>query len=364
MKQLIWLSVFLLYNSLLVAQEKEGWTAFWNSDTTLIGFKDATGEAVLPPRFMGLTTANKLEHIMAAMEPTPEGFESYYLTKALKIVGRDSLYFWDNAADCESEGFIRFQARENDQVGLLNRNGEVAIPAEYNMLTRVMNGMIVALKGAKKQYDKHEKHSGCMHYRWEGGQTYLIDTANNILVTDFSPDHHLDFFSIAKVDKPYEDSIRACFRGLDGQYYTFVDYEKEFSTWLFSGLLDSFTQEQLTAVTHEEMTYWDKRTGWMTESGENFSQRNYMFIKSILEGLSNTTTQYDVFIEKLNPFIFTSEAFEQYFNNCLEAKDWQYPVMNLVISYNEQGDFYQNHFEFLRTEKGYKMIGATIRNGK
>lgn len=365
MKQLIWLSVFLLNSFLLTAQEKEVWTAFWNSDTTLIGFQDAEGEIMIPPKFMGLTMANKLEHIMAAMEMNAEDFESYYLTKELKTVGRDSLYFWDNTADCESEGFIRFHAKEKDQVGLLNRNGEVAVPAEYNVLTRVTNGMAMALKGAKKKYDKHKRHAGCKHYRWKGGKTYLIDTANNVLVADFPNDQDLDLFSMTKVDKPSsEDSIRTYLLGADGEYYAFINYEKEFRAWLFSSLLDGFTQDKLTDATHEEITYWDEEKGWVTESGRDFSESNHALIGAILTEVRNAKSQYSIFIGGLNRFIFSSEAFEQYFNNCQEAKDGQYPVMDLVISYNEQGDFYQNSFEFLRTEKGYKMVSATIRNGK
>lgn len=38
------------------------------------------------------------------------------------------------------------------------KNGNVAIPTQYNDLSRVTNGFVVALKGAKKAYwnDRHE----------------------------------------------------------------------------------------------------------------------------------------------------------------------------------------------------------------
>jgi len=37
--------------------------------------------------------------------------------------------------------------------------------------------------------------------------------------------------------------------------------------------------------------------------------------------------------------------------------------MNVVIDYKTVNDSYQDHFDFLRTEKGYKLISLTIRSG-
>lgn len=362
MKHLVWLLFFLLHNVPLQAQENEAWTAFWNNDTTRIGFKDAAGETVIPPTFMGLTMAHRLEHIMAAMEMTSDGIESYYLTKSLKIVARDSLYFWDNASDCESEGFIRFHDKDNDMVGMLNRDGEVAISAEYNMLSRVMNGMVVALKGAKKQYDKHKKHTGCKHYRWKGGKTYIIDTANHILVKNFSVESDLDFYSISKHPRPSDDPEKENFLGVDGQYYTFVNFTNDFKTWFFTDLMQDFSIEKLIDVTHDSVTYWNEEIGWLVETGKDFAQRNLSFMNNEWAKLQNDQAEYHVFIESLNPYIFTSAYYQRYFNNCLEGKGWQYPVMDLVINHTRPGDFYQNSYQFLKTESGYKMISASIRN--
>ncbi|MEI9958494.1 MAG: WG repeat-containing protein [Ferruginibacter sp.] len=36
-------------------------------------------------------------------------------------------------------------------MGLFNKNGDIVVPAEYNDITRVRNGMIIALKGAEKK---------------------------------------------------------------------------------------------------------------------------------------------------------------------------------------------------------------------
>ncbi len=54
----------------------------------------------------------------------------------------------------------------------------------------------------------------------------------------------------------------------------------------------------------------------------------------------------------------------EYFNNCGEAKEWIYPMMTIVVSHKNKKNFSQNHYEFLRTDKGYKLISVTIENEK
>ncbi len=72
--------------------------------------------------------------------------------KVREKVQKGNLYFFDNGPDCESEGFIRFRDRKADKAGLLNSEGEIAIPPVYNDLTNVRNGLVIALMGAKKNF--------------------------------------------------------------------------------------------------------------------------------------------------------------------------------------------------------------------
>src|SRR5688572_33256568 len=110
-----------LINYTSFGQSNETWTAFYNKDTTLIGFKDKNGFVKIEPKFSGLTFANKFDNIIVASEEVKDTYKSYYLTKAGRIVGRDSLRIFDNGADCESEGFIRFRDNKTDKVGMFNR---------------------------------------------------------------------------------------------------------------------------------------------------------------------------------------------------------------------------------------------------
>lgn len=78
--------------------------------------------------------------------------------------------------------------------------------------------------------------------------------------------------------------------------------------------------------------------------------------------IQNPEQEYFVSIEGLNSGIFQDEEFKIYFNNCGEPLTGKYPVMNVVITHKDQKDFYQDHFDFLKTELGYKLISLTIRN--
>jgi len=137
------------------AQNNEPWTAFWNKDTTLVGFKDKNGVVKIEPKFViNMTPAHKFDDIIVVAEEVNGEWKSYYLIKSGRIIGRDSLYMFDNVCDCESEGFIRFRDHKTDKVGVFNKKGDVIIPAEYNEMTRVTNGLIIALKGAEKNIGK------------------------------------------------------------------------------------------------------------------------------------------------------------------------------------------------------------------
>lgn len=154
MKNRIFLFILLTTNPCmnLLAQSNKLWTAFYNKDTTAVGYKDQNGIVKIEPKFTVYSHATYFKNIIAVVEETQEGkWKSYYLTKEGKVVGQDSLHVFDNGLDCETEDFIRFKDNKNDKTGLFDKNGAIAVPAIYNELSRVNNGMIIALIGAEKK---------------------------------------------------------------------------------------------------------------------------------------------------------------------------------------------------------------------
>ena len=113
-------------------------------------------------------------------------------------------------------------------------------------------------------------------------------------------------------------------------------------------------------ISFDKITYWKEPIGWKSESKTKFIEDNYALLKSKLQQLKASGTDYFVSSDGLNPFIFEMDEYTTYFNNCNEAKEWMYPVKNIVINSKNKADFKQDHFEFLRTEKGYKLISVSV----
>lgn len=354
----LFLLIYLIFFSSLTlfGQNNDTWTSFWNNDTTLIGYKNEIGIVKIEPKFTGFTSARKFENIIAVSEDYNGKWSSYYLTKQGKIVGRDSLHIFDNGSDCESEGFIRFRDRKTDKAGMFNKNGEIVIPAIYNDLTRVRNGMIIALRGAEKKF-----WEGAEHYSWVGGQEVLLDTNNNILVENFKLDNNINFFTIEKTATIHSDTIRNSFLAKDGSYYSFIDFKKEFRQWIISELQNGLTMENLMRISYDTIT-WESKEGWAKTNKEKIITNNYIILQKGLLEILQPKTDYFISSDGLNPFMFDGAEFEKYFNNCGESKDWIYPTMSIITTHDSKKNLTQNHYEFLRTENGYKLICLTIRN--
>ncbi|MBB4119984.1 hypothetical protein GGR32_002296 [Mesonia hippocampi] len=351
----------LLIGQFTFAQNNEVWTSFWNEETDLMGFKNSKDEVMIEPKFMGLTIARRFDNIIAVMEENNGLYDTYYLTKSGRKIGIDSLYFFDNGADCESEGFIRFKDKKTDKVGMFDKNGNVTIPAVYDALSRTHNGLIWALKGAEKKYWNKHKESGCNHYSWKGGQEVLIDTANNVLIENFHYENSLNFFTLEKTKEPYSDNIRKSFLAVDGSFYSFVEFEKEFRQWVTKELLDSLTLERLIAVSHDTIT-WKSKNGWTKSNKNELIAENFTILKNGLLEILQPESDYFISNDGLNPFMYEGTEFNKYYNNCGESKDWIYPTMSIII--NHKNEFTQNHYEFLKTDEGYKLISVVIRDKK
>ncbi|MDO5607692.1 MAG: WG repeat-containing protein [Capnocytophaga sp.] len=326
-------------------QADDFWTAFYNKDSTLIGYKDKNEKVKITPKFEPFIIANKFEHIIAAIEKTNDGWEYYYLTKDGKIVGRDSLYIFDNTPDCENEGFIRFRDRQTDKAGMLDRNGNIAIPAIYDDLFNVRNGMVIVLKNSKK-----ELHGG--HYFRTGGQTMLIDTLHNVLIEDFSLKNYatINLYAVEKTKTPHTDSIRQSFLAKDGSYYSFIDFEKEFHRWITNELSSGLTQEQLYNMVADSVV-WNENN-WKKLSKETLVKEKYKIINDRLSKILNSKTEYFISLGGLNAFIFEGEEYSSLFDNCRNPKYWQFPTVSIIINREKR----QEHYEFLRTDHGYKLI--------
>ncbi len=359
MKKLIISYIVLLTGLSIHAQDTtDTWFSFFDEESQLIGYKNQQGEVKIEPKFMGLTMAKEFNGIIAVMEEKEGKYPSYYLTKSGRKVGVDSMNVVSNGFDCENEGFIRFRDQKTYKTGMFDSDGNIAIPPVYNEISRVHNGVIWALKGAKKEYwQEYHKESGCNHYRWVGGQHLLINTKNEILIDDFKYDRELDLYSLEIQNEPTSSPYKVSFKSVYNKYYTFVDVKKEFTYWFKNQLLPKLSVEKLREFSMDSITYSKEPEGLVTKSKDDFSQHNYNIIIEKLLSTQIKGADFFISMSELNPFIFKRENYRSYFNTCDEAKK-QYPLMKIII--NNDFDLPQDHIEFLKTDYGYRYISVTL----
>jgi hypothetical protein len=357
-------TVFLVFTFLAfvtsIAQNDSIWTAFWGEDFSLKGYVDADGDTVIKPKFIGSTTANKFKNIIAVVEQKSDGFEYYYLTKSGKIIGRDSLYFFDNTSDCESEGYIRFRDKNSGLVGMFNKNGKVVVPAKYQELSKVLNGFIVAKKEAQKVHCHEHGVDGCNQFHWEGGKTQLINTKNELLIEDFDYPYPLNLYNLKISNQPFTDTICFNFQAVDGSYYQFENFENSFLEWLQNDFLNNPNMESFATNAMDSITYW--KNGWQKEAKKEFISSNYAKIIEVLKQLSSSKSDYHISISGVNASVFGAKIIEGYLNYCGEPNYRKYPMMEIIITHNTVSGKIQDSFGFLKTKDGFKLITLSARS--
>lgn len=357
MKKKIILVYALLISVFAFAQEDDIWYRFEDNKTELIGYKDANQNIKIKPKFITLVRANKFDKIIAVAKPNKDGgFESYYLAKTGKKVGIESMHIYDNGFDCENEGYIRFRDQKIDKVGLFDGDGNVVIPPIYNDISSVHNGMMFTLQGALRRKDGE-------HSFFIGGLEALIDTKNNILIENFTLNEDINLYSIVIEDKNYSISpTRDYFQGKNGKTYSFINYKKEFRYWFESVFKKELAKEKIKNHFFDKVSYWDDKYGWVLVSKKDLTQGMVSDIIQKLNRAKIKNAKYNIFLEDLNKFIYESKEFVSYYDNCGDALTFKYPVMNIVVDGMNKNNEVQDHFEFLRTNKGYKLIGISIRS--
>ena len=367
------LTIALISISLhLKAQENDPdlWYSFWDAETDLLGFKDRHGRVKIAPKFIGgFTRARVFDEIVAVAEQDEEErYSTYYLLKNGHKKAIDSVFFHDNSPDCESEGLVRFHARETDKVGFLDASGKVVIPANYDYALPFRNGLTVAIVGAEKMcFDgtPFSREKPCEHWRFEGSTNLLINEKNEVLVRDFEYKPELNLYSLQISEVKSDDPNRISFVGTNGKFYSFVDFEKEFSTWFECEFLSH--PEAILNNSYEEISYFSKgKSEYIFTPKQDFLAKNGTLIADYFSAFKNEEPKHFIAIEGLNPYIFESKKYDSYFDNCGNAREWQYPLMTLVVSRNDEGcgSYYQDHIQFLKTKSGYKLIGLSLNSVK
>jgi len=357
MKPFFIIFCFQLFFTSLFSQDKLPLKAFFNADSTLVGYKDTSGEIVIPAKLNAdLGLPETFEDIISVLEYQNDKFTSYFLTRTGKVVAVDSLYFFDNTPDCENEGFIRFHSKETDKMGLLNAQGEIQIPAEYSYISQVKNGMISAWKDATKKRERPNEE----HWFWVGGQQLLIDTNNQVLIEDFPLDSNLDFYSVRVDDNLVNDKSREYFKSNTGRTFSFINFDKQFELILEQQLFIPLSSEGLRNICADSIYFYVDRYKQGKLQVNEFLENYFGQVKELVENRVSDSSDFFVSLSAfgLDSYIYNSPSFAKYFNNCGFPREWKYPVMGLYITQTVEEERSQSVLEFLKTDDGYKIINV------
>ncbi|MDD5359531.1 MAG: hypothetical protein PHI02_04635 [Sulfurovaceae bacterium] len=297
---------------------------------------------------------NKTDKIIAISKINNGSYESYYLTRTGKKVGIDSLYMYDNGVDCENDGYIRFRDHKIDKVGFFDNDGNVAIPPIYSDASRVHNGMIFTISGKRIKDGEHT---------YSVGTEALVDIHGNTIIKDFPLNEDINLYSMAIEDANYSISpIRDYFKGENGKTYSFINYKKEFRYWLESVFKEELTKEKVKNHFFDKVSYWDDKYGWVLSPKKDLTKDMISDIAQKLKKVQMKNATYQVFLDDINSLIYQGKEFEPFYNNCYEQIVGKYPVADATFDGKNKGKSVQDHFEFLRTDKGYKLIGISIKS--
>lgn len=337
-KKKMFLFLFMQLSFNIFSQKDNIWISYYNSDSTLIGFKDSNGVEKIKPKFSNLTSANKFENIIIVNEIINNKSKEYYLNKNGESFKIDNVYKKEFIFDCENEGFIRFEDRLLGKVGLLDRNGNERIPALYNDLSKVHNGLLVA--------------------RIDSMNFNLIDTTNSIIISNFKNFDNLNLYTFIKTNQKNKKNNFQYFYDLKNNLCGFENFEIEFKNW-FLNYCQNFNIKTLQNDRIKTVNFEIKNERKFIEKS-NFNLKNFRKLNTILKNILKAHNEIIVTRDGINEFIYNKPEYQSFFDNCGNSKNWLNPTFIVVINkYNKQ-----NLIEFIKTNNGYELLSITDRNLK
>lgn len=349
------LFILLMLPLFAAAQARKPLLRYKDTTSGRYGYKDRHGTIKLPAQFT-LFCADTLHHIVAVSD---SNYKSYYLLRDGRKAGRDSVYMFDFEFDCEQEGKIRFYDRIGDRVGFFDTNARVVIPAAYNTATPFHNGMALVLRDAhRKCFD-----DDCEHRGWEGGTVDLIDAHNKVLIAGWKNDTDVvNWYSMRQHEENIDTPVSISVRGVNGAIYSFVCYNREFERWFYNAFVPAAgNSKALKELLFPVLTtrIGEANRGWKEMTAGAFITKNSRDLENILA----TCTKNNTTIALEHSIFFKSDHFLRYRNSCGAHNMARFPLFSVTRSYyRENGELqYQDNFDFIKTETGYKLYGITLR---
>jgi len=370
--RLLCLLVFSCFCLRALPQDTAPLIRFTDPKTRLSGYKDLQGNVKFPAVFESFTKADTFKNIIGVYGKHEGGYSAYFLLKDGKKIGQDSLDVYNY--HCEAEGKIQYTNRKNGRTGFFNTKGEVIIPAVLNEASDFHNGMSVVLRNAvRKCYDELGVDTlDCERLGWYGGERVLINERNETLVNNWTiGEGKIDWYSLRINDPSIDTGIYVSVKGANGKLYSFINYEKEFTRWFSKEFLPSLgTGAISSAYLMHHVNTWSENTGWITVTREDFIKRcEPGFTGNLFRENQFTKMVFDKNLAE--PFQIDLSPFTKYLTACGVWDKEKFPLFIIAMKTykkNTKGELSElvatRHYEFFRTEEGYKIISAPLRSKK
>lgn len=353
---------FIVFSFFCFGQKDTNWYAFYNQDSTKIGFKDAEGKIKIEPKFETYITSYVFKNVIAAVEiDSNENFLSYFLNKIGKKFGENAVYMAgtsDVAEDSvEQNGIIKFKNPATGNVGFYDHNGKIVIPDIYNDITNFHYGIARALKGATWP-GCNAALNDCEHLWWEGGNVFALNMKGEELFE--LPEIYsseIDYKNPV-INKKVDADIYISNIGKDGNTYSFINPEKDFNKWFQTQFLPDFkkTQSVNSKYFYDLISVSDndnptERTAWKNHEKGEYLKKNQLKIDGIFKNLISAVFKENTIWESGMNYSYFPE-------NKLPKQDLS---ENTVISFycRAENDYSSaNNFQFTKIGEGFFITSA------
>jgi hypothetical protein len=163
-----------------------------------------------------------------------------------------------------------------------------------------------------------------------------------------------------------DTSLYTNLKGVNGKYYAFINYEKEFKKWFYRSYISKVNTNDLLKACFDEVyiqaNFKDTterhytKTAFVKQYGQLLSQK--------ISTIGQPGTETVIMPEALNSFIYTDKNYKQFYTDCGDHNREKYPQFDVVTTHlngRKQAD-YQESLSFIRTNTGYKLIGIYVRD--
>lgn len=381
MRPILFFIAYLFLSHLSPAQNttSQNWVRFEDTTTLRFGFKDLQGNIKINAIYWDCPTDTFKTIAFVGIDN--EGWVC--INKKQEILFRP--YICDNGIDIFQSGLIRIQ--ENKKMGFANSDGKVVIPAVYDFVTPFDNCYAAFLTGGKYVCgDKEVPDTLCEHMQWAGGSWGIINKNADTLIPPSINDSifNLQCLNISSLT----DSMpNACYLPVKGvsQTYFIEDVEKSFKQFFTDFLHNAETMNVMfikaACLSHIKCTYCLINTqqeyahlvktkqyipGYyhtlnqakevMTVNKFIHEDLNIVFSRKALAALRDSSIT-QIFIDNIYcDYLFSFEN-DALFLKHLSAQNKYYKITAVVTHKENAKAFYQEHYEFLKTDTGFKFIG-------